>query len=453
MKKLISTLFALSFVFAAVAQEENNGHWCGTDQMHQEHVKENPEAIKAATEKLDKLAYQMLQEANGTASYKNYIDDGRPFVIPVVVHVFYMPGSTPMRAEQVDGLIEGLNNRYSPSDADQAAAKNKVHEDYIDAIGYSNIKFVLASKDPQGNETIGITFNEWEHADGSAANRNEVKYQNIWDPSRYLNFWVVDRIGSFSDNPNQQILGFAQFPTDYAAGAWATDGVVIRKDQVNRSSTTGPHEVGHYLGLYHPFQGDIYNPDSVKQGCVTGDCHFAGDRICDIDQAFTASWQTCPANMKHPDSCPLDDRPDPVNNYMMYTNDACHCMFSKEQVVRMRSTLLSYRYKLSSWANVQSVGIGDLTGNQIVYDVNVYPNPFEDNITLQVESDRDQEICISIKDLLGRTVQKDCKKKLGIGRNSITLSANDMNISERGVYLLELQLVDKIIVTKIQYGQ
>ena len=439
MKYVISTLLA-AFISTFAFAQERSGHWCGTHRMNQEVIDQNPDAFTASQTRLDQTSYNMQADA----AYKNNIDDGRPFLIPCVFHVFHTEGKNPVSEQKIQEFVNGLNERYNPTASDIENKKRLVADEYKDVIGTANIKFVIAERDPKGNETNGITVTQWEHADGDAADRNEVKYQVQWNPSRYLNFWVVEAIGAFDDNPDQQVLGFAQFPSSFDAGARSTDGVVIRADQVNKNSTTGTHEVGHYLGLYHPFQGD---GDEEILGCVTGDCHFAGDRICDLDQARQPVW-TC---QRGQNTCPLDDRTDPVNNYMMYTPDHCHHMFSKQQVTRMRATLLTLRYELSSWDNIVRTGIGDLTNTRIVYDANVYPNPFNDKISIDIESATEQQICITIKDLLGRTIQKDCKKKLSAGRNSITLSADEMNISERGVYLLELQLTDQIVISKIKY--
>lgn len=448
MKKAISTLLTVLLTLSVFAQEKQ-GHWCTAQTSLQSVYKEHKDEILPYEAQLDNLAYSI--NTQDISDNKDRLDNGYTFYIPVVFHVFHKEGDAPLTADKVDDFIDGLNKNFNPTPEEIEEKKKRVQiaEEYKDVIGTGNIKFLLAERDPQGNETSGINYYVWEGTDGSGTVRDEVKYQAQWKPKSYLNFWVVDRIGAFDDNPDQQVLGFATLPSFVASGITpiATDGVVIRKDQVNSSSTTGTHEVGHYLGLRHPFQGD--GIDEEEGGCSQRDCRFGGDKICDLDQALEPRWD-CNANAN---TCPLDDRKDPAANYMMYTQDRCHHMFSKEQVVRMRSTLLSHREELSSWGNLIQTGLGEFSTSKMVYDANVYPNPFNEKLNVVVNSDSEQQICISIKDLLGRTVHKDCKKRLSTGSNTLILSANELNLEERGVYLLELQLSDQIIISRIKYEE
>jgi hypothetical protein len=87
------------------------------------------------------------------------------------------------------------------------------------------------------------------------------------------------------------------------------------------------HEVGHYLGLFHTFEG----------GCSTSACHTTGDRICDTASEANPEFG-CPAGAV---SC--SSTPDPIHNYMDYTDDTCMTNFTQEQTRRMRCTLQSYR--------------------------------------------------------------------------------------------------------------
>jgi hypothetical protein len=134
------------------------------------------------------------------------------------------------------------------------------------------------------------------------------------------------------------LLGWATFPQQSAGSA--VDGVVILWSAFGRYSPGAPynlgrtatHEVGHYLGLFHPFQDSSCIAD--PPGCYT-----TGDRICDTEPDQTAHY-----NCVNTTTC--GGYPAPIENYMEYTNDACMELFTLEQVNRARCSLLNYRESL-----------------------------------------------------------------------------------------------------------
>jgi hypothetical protein len=119
--------------------------------------------------------------------------------------------------------------------------------------------------------------------------------------------------------------------------------VVIYWSTFGRNAPYGPpydlgrtttHEVGHYLGLWHPFDN----------GCGTATapgCYTSGDRICDTNRESTPNFD-CPDRF----TCAGDTAPDPIENYMDYTDDVCMTEFTPEQARRMRCSLEFYRPNL-----------------------------------------------------------------------------------------------------------
>jgi hypothetical protein len=93
---------------------------------------------------------------------------------------------------------------------------------------------------------------------------------------------------------------------------------------------TTTHEVGHYLGLYHTFQGGCASP---------GNCAHNGDLICDTNPESTPNFSPCTRS-----SCGL---PDPTHNYMDYSDDVCMDNFTLHQAHRMRCTLENFRVDLA----------------------------------------------------------------------------------------------------------
>ncbi len=141
------------------------------------------------------------------------------------------------------------------------------------------------------------------------------------DPATTFNMYLCDIGGG--------LLGYATFPDMYPEDD-PLHGVVCLFSSVPGGTAvpynegdTATHEAGHYLGLYHTFQGG---------------CTVPGDYVDDTPAESSAAFG-CPIGR---DTCVGDDV-DPIHNFMDYTDDYCMDHFTADQSVRMNEQMALYR--------------------------------------------------------------------------------------------------------------
>lgn len=348
----------------------------------------------------------------GSTTIAPEYDPGAPLLVNVVFHVITNTAGTNGNVTDADILeqIEILNEDF------QALAGTN-GENGTNA----RIQFQLATVDPNGDPTTGITRSAnttWFNDGGS--------YWNTlaWDPLHYVNIYTNQAGGNLGYVPN--------LPQGGIVGSLA-DRVVILWSTVGRDGPFGPpydqgrtvtHEVGHYFGLWHPFDN----------GCGTASvpgCYTSGDRICDTNSEAQPVFG-CPASSV---SCSTAD---PFHNYMDYSDDLCMEEFTPEQINRMRCTMLNWRPDLivpSAVAAPQvAAGGGELR-------LGASPNPFASGTEIRFDLARSQDATVRIVDVTGRVVRVLASGAFPAGTQRLAWDGTDMAGAPvaAGVYFYRLE--------------
>ena len=254
-------------------------------------------------------------------------------IIPVVVHVINRGESvgtgTNISDAQVISQITSLNNDYRKKIGTKGYNTNPVGAD-------TNIEFALAVRDPNGNPTNGINRISYDKEFWQESEiEDNLKPNTIWDPTKYLNLWVVNFGGDL-----RGVLGYAQFPVGSTlngldeTGLANTDGVIIgyqffgnldyNDGSFNLDATygygrTATHEIGHWLGLRHIWGDDTCGEDYVADTPVHEDANYG-----------------C---FSHPKSNTCGTADEMFENYMDYTDDTCMNIFTQNQLDRFNTVL------------------------------------------------------------------------------------------------------------------
>lgn len=177
---------------------------------------------------------------------------------------------------------------------------------------YGNFNFNLVS-------IQHVTNSNYFNATGADKNMKKTYHQGT---CKDLNVYTVN----FTNN----LLGIATFPNNCKGNGVAQDGVVIHYESLpggnlspyNQGDTL-THEAGHWVGLYHTFQGG---------------CNSPGDSVDDTPYEASPAYG-CPTGR---DTCSQSGL-DPIKNFMDYSDDTCMNTFSSGQ--NSRSSALSAQYR------------------------------------------------------------------------------------------------------------
>jgi PKD repeat protein len=349
-KKLLPTLAlaALGLLAsrpAAFAQTGDGYRPCGFDEKQREYFNSHPGAEQEYDALLRRAAFMA---ANPTAAQRSALLAAPDVTVPVVIHILHTGVTSNITDRQISDALTIVNQDYSKTNPDTSDII-PLFRPIIANVGF---QFRLAKIDPNGNCTTGITRTSTVESNYGTAN---VANYDYWDPSKYLNIWIVENIASGA--------GGYTFGT-LCGGVGSTDGIVLRSTQfgvggrscsANLCHRSLTHEIGHFFGLPHTWGRT--NTPGLASNCSIDDGVADTPITAGYDQATAGG--ACNTNYG---TC-LDGSGNRiisnVQNYMDYAD--CEKMFTLGQRALMRTTIttLPCRISLVSQANLVATGTND----------------------------------------------------------------------------------------------
>ncbi len=323
MKKLYFVFF-IAFCFTSIKSQFN----CGFNDA-QNYLFNYDKTAKDRFEKLMKEAQNSAQQINRPSSVTNY-------TIPVVFHVLHLAGNENISDAQINNAVSIMNRDFLKQNADTS----NIVSQFTNLAANCNIEFRLATKDPYGNCTNGITRHYDSHTNWTV---DFSYYTYTWPSTQYLNIYVVKTMQAGA-------AGYTYLPGSVGASA---DAIVVLSQYVGSIGTgntfvsrTLTHEVGHWLNLQHVW-GSTNQPNVACGNDGVNDTPITkGHTNCNLGNAIT-----CTSGIT-----------ENIQNYMEYSY--CTNMFTIDQKTRMQNAInntVGGRNNL--WTNTNLITTGVINPN------------------------------------------------------------------------------------------
>ncbi|MGZ4042913.1 MAG: M43 family zinc metalloprotease [Bacteroidia bacterium] len=359
MKKQLSTIamsLALMGSFMGFSQSQNIQP-CNTYAAMEEYFATHPEARVAYEKEQAKLQKSYLEiEQNQTSAKTAAVQ----YTIPIVFHILHLGGAENITDAQCMAAVAQMNKDYNRLGSDTGTIFAPFKSSYIS----SDIKFMLAHKDPNGNCTSGIEhiYDARTNWSQSTAGSSSAYYNGIaWDPTKYLNVIIVKQIvPTGTVTGGGIIVGYTYIPGTFPNTDLRNSIIYNYGFLSGLNARSLSHEAGHWLSLKHTF-GNTNNP-GVQCGSIAG-----GDGIADTPDT-KGNFSTCPASSTN--TAYTCTSPNPTNSANYYQNvenimdySSCPKNFTTGQTNAMRNCLQSTvggRNNVVSAANLTATDVNGL---------------------------------------------------------------------------------------------
>ena len=330
--KALFLLFIISISFSSTTNAQDYTMGCGTKYNHQDQSNDNTN-----------LNYNHLP------SIKEYnsVPDVRT-VLPVVIHILKHPNERSIDDKQIGIMLSYLNQAFTASNN-----QSNVREAFVEFIGNPNIEFNLISQNQNGSRFNGILrkdINEKLILDRDI--KSGETGSEAWDTEKVVNIWICDL--GFDQGSN--VAGYSSFPSSVRLNLSMdiiTDGIVLDSNAIGYYGlySTLVHEMGHYLGLNHPWgNGSCEINDGIEDTPPCSEASKPDECSHTIEQCEVVSMH---------------------ENFMDYSK--CRSMFTKGQVNEMHRILHTVRKGLLH------------SNSNNMSQIDLYPNPCnsQDRITVK----------------------------------------------------------------------
>lgn len=406
----------LTFLILSILAPENSNCQDASPCFYEQRLKKLAESHPQIHEELDYFLNERFSRSSEKEESESIV------TIPVVIHIIHhgepVGTGANISNEKVFSQIDILNKDYSYTNSDA----DKVPQAFRPVAGDTNIQFCLVQKDANGNPHPGFNRIEYGTIPDFDYIEEVIKKQTSWNSRKFLNIWTLKM-------PEDQVLGYAYPPIPSILNT-TSDGVVIAHDKFGEGAEslgrTATHEIGHYLGLAHPW-GPIESCNSDDGIDDTPNC--------------SAPYYGCPSFPQM--SCGTVDM---TMNFMDYVNDNCMYMFTQGQGSRMRQVLSVERQQITSGFDFicnLSTATEDHKAPQ--NSIKTFPNPTNDLLYVGIpEGSETKAIDIALFNISGQQISKD-RYHINILEDNIQLSLAHLR---SGTYLVKVSIEDEIFVTK-----
>lgn len=401
---------------------------------------------------------EVLEREYQPSAHKGQLKTTAASPVPVVFHVVLtqaqlnqIGGEAGVR-QRIDSEMVVLNRDFNGANADSV----KIPAPFKPLYANAGILFGLAHTTPTGDSTAGyeirvITKNGTELTGGYGSGNafSDAKYKaayglDAWDPTSYLNVWVVN---TWDGGKTSTIIGVA-IPHYYTEGSNGLpveeQGVVLNygafgvktlpTDYYISTSSKGrtlTHETGHMFYLKHPWGDD------------DGKCPDDGGSDDGIeDTPPEASYTSGCPNFPRYDRCTRTGNGVMFMNYMDYVNDDCMYLFTKGQAALMQSHVAEdgVLFSLTQHPELLNYPAAGIPKNVF----SIYPNPATKGVVNIIFDHTSEGLTgIRVTDMTGKLVAEE---EINVQAASYSV---DLNAASTGLYFVQLYFASGVVTKRV----